>query len=792
MSTSRLVELDESPPRARRPADAVKVIGGAVLVGWGVLSVDVQTAWERALAGLVTELPPWIRSIFAVGSVLGLLYGVGVVLVIVLHRRTRPGAVRDVVVAVLLGAGLAAILARVTTGSWPDLTGLFALDDPTRQFPVLRVVVVTSILVAASPHLSRPMRRTGWLMIAATAIAAVGLGYAHPSDAVGGLGVGLIAGGAVLLVAGSPRGYPNPAAVADALRRMGLSIEEVWIEPEQSWGVRRLGATTAEGDALAIKAYGRDASDSQLMAKAWRALWYREDGRSVSYSRLRAVEHEALVTMFAGRAGARVPEVVAAGQASAEIALLVVSAGGRRLDAFDAADVSDEDVTAVWRDVGRLHASAVSHGSLSAGAIAFDGSGHTIGDFGLGSVVADESDRCLDTVELLFSLSPLIGAERAARTAHAGLGNEALTAVLPYLQLPAVSAGARRSAERSEACDRGTAASGGGGHGRGAPGAGEVASGLAAQSRHGRVARFDGLGVDPGPHRRRLRRGVVGAEGCRLGSDVPRPPPRADDVHPRGHRDDVRRSQRAPVLAGGDAADRHQVHRSGRPQHGGPDRHERRLPPQVRAVDRHRRHPGRHRRVLRLRSPGRHPRPGPAHRRRRPRPRSNRRRRRMGLHPAGRPSHRDRRRHSRHPHRPAAGPPGPHRPRWVGCHGRRVEGAEPGAGVAGKQRRRQPGHGGHPVPHSVGHACADRLRAGARRRRRHLTPPGTGPHPWRYRRHRSRHDRLPGGAGGRRIRGLRRHQSATGASPSTCRRSRASSPCAGWSGTSTSERPVEA
>jgi hypothetical protein len=115
VSTSRLVELDESPPRARRPADAVKVIGGAVLVGWGVLSVDVQTAWEKALAGLVTELPPWIRSILAVGSVLGLLYGVGVVLVIVLHRRTRPGALRDVVGAVLLGAGLAAILARVTT-----------------------------------------------------------------------------------------------------------------------------------------------------------------------------------------------------------------------------------------------------------------------------------------------------------------------------------------------------------------------------------------------------------------------------------------------------------------------------------------------------------------------------------------------------------------------------------------------------------------------------------------------------------------------------------------------------
>ncbi len=272
MSTAaRFIEPEESPPRARRPADAVKVIGGALLVGWGVWSVDRQTAWEQALTGLVAESPPWVRSILAVGSALGLLYGLGVVVVIGLNRRTRPGALRDVVAAAVIGAGLAGVLARVVTGSWPDLVGLFSFDDPARQFPVLRVVMVTAILVAASPHLSRPMRRSGWVMIATTALAAVGLGYAYPSDAAGGLGVGLIAGGAVLLAAGSPRGYPKPAAVADALRRMGLSVESVWIEPEQAWGVRRLGATTDQGETLAIKAYGRDASDSQWLAKAWRA-----------------------------------------------------------------------------------------------------------------------------------------------------------------------------------------------------------------------------------------------------------------------------------------------------------------------------------------------------------------------------------------------------------------------------------------------------------------------------------------------------------------------------------------
>ena len=136
----RFIDSDESPPRARRPADAAKVIGGVLLAGWGIVGVDRQTAWEQALTGLVGELPPWVRSILALGSALGVLYGLGVVLVIGLHRRTRPGALRDVVAAVFVGVGLAGVLGRLVTGSWPDLTVLFSLDDPPRQFPVLRVV----------------------------------------------------------------------------------------------------------------------------------------------------------------------------------------------------------------------------------------------------------------------------------------------------------------------------------------------------------------------------------------------------------------------------------------------------------------------------------------------------------------------------------------------------------------------------------------------------------------------------------------------------------------------------
>ena len=84
-----------------------------------------------------------------------------------------------------------------------------------------------------------------------------------------------------LLVAGSPRGYPDPTSVANALLVLGVPVQDIQINPEQSWGVRSFTGTTDSGTPIAIKAYGRDATESQLAAKLWRTLWYREDGQTL-------------------------------------------------------------------------------------------------------------------------------------------------------------------------------------------------------------------------------------------------------------------------------------------------------------------------------------------------------------------------------------------------------------------------------------------------------------------------------------------------------------------------------
>jgi uncharacterized protein (TIRG00374 family) len=437
----------ESQPRVRRASDAVIAATGLLLTSWGIYGADRLSPFEQALQDLIRFQPSWVTSLMEIAFAFGLLYCVGLIIAMSIGGRRLRKALRDVVIASVGSILLTVLVIQLINGELPSALLEFGFGDPHPHFPILRVVAVVATLLSASPHLARPMRRLGWAALALTTIAAVALGYGNPSDALGAMGIGMLAAGSVLLVAGSPRGYPDPLEVAEALNGMGLDVDNVRIDPEQTWGVRRLVATASDGSTLAVKAYGRDASDSMRIAKAWRTLWYRERGRAVSYSRLQAVEHEALVTVMAGRTGIRVSDVIAAGEESSRMALLVQPGGVPTLRGLDAEAIDEDLLVRIWEDVERLHDASISHGALTTEAILVDRSGHRFSDFALGSLVADDSERLQDTVELLFSLALLVGSARAVSSAVSGLGVDRLAAALPYLQLPAVSRGTRRQAD---------------------------------------------------------------------------------------------------------------------------------------------------------------------------------------------------------------------------------------------------------------------------------------------------------------------------------------------------------
>ena len=348
----------------------------------------------------------------------------------------------------MTAAVLVVILSFIINDAWPYVFPEMGLEDPAPRFPVLRVAMVTAILVVVGPHVTRPLRRFGWLAIAATAIASISLGYGTPTHIIGSFGIGLFSAGLLLAIVGSPRGYPDPSSVAAALSSLGVHVGGLEPAPYQTWGVIRFVGRDDDNEIVDIKVHGRDAVDSRLVAKVWHTLWYRESGTTLGYSRLQAVEHEALITIVADRAGARVPQLAVVGSPTSEISLISFRGTGTALAEMDPGDLTDDLLIQMWDQVRLMHEGSLSNGSLDMSAVQVGPDGPIITDFALGSLSADDSDQATDIVELLFSLAVVVGEERAVRTALQGLGRDRLVAVLPYLQVPAVSPTTRRLTEK--------------------------------------------------------------------------------------------------------------------------------------------------------------------------------------------------------------------------------------------------------------------------------------------------------------------------------------------------------
>jgi uncharacterized protein (TIRG00374 family) len=434
-------------PRVRRPRDVAAAVLGVMLLVWALFNLDRVPAWEQAFVELVQSSPGWVTALFGIAYISSLVYFVVVLISLFFGGNERRSALRDVLIASGAAVVLVVIISFLVNGEWPYVLPEIDLENPTPRFPVMRVAMVTAALGVVAPHLARPLRLVGWLAVLVTGLASVGLSYGSPMHIIGSFGIGLICAGGWLTAAGSPSGIPAAGVVAASLGVLGTSVRSLGLGSHQTWGVARFSGVDETGQALDVKVYGRDAVDTQLASKVWHTLWYRESSRTISYSRLQAVEHEALVTLLAAKHGARVPELAAVGSATSELALVAFRVSGERLDNETSVEPGNDDLVRLWSEVARLHERSVSHGALQLDAVRLDAEGPMITDFALGSLAPDDGDRAADVVELLYSLATVVGEERAVRTALDGLGRDSLVAALPYLQVAGVSPATRRRSD---------------------------------------------------------------------------------------------------------------------------------------------------------------------------------------------------------------------------------------------------------------------------------------------------------------------------------------------------------
>jgi uncharacterized membrane protein YbhN (UPF0104 family) len=259
------------------------------------------------------------------------------------------------------------------------------------------------------------------------------LGMTLGSGAIVALSIGALAGSVVHLVFGSPGGFPTPGRVHNALRQLGVDVDDLSQVRMRRDGVALLDGHDRAGR-VSVKVYGRDAWDGEFLASVWLHLWYRDSRHSTRLKRTEAVEHEGFMTFLAARAGARVPEIMTAGRAENGDALIVARPTGRTLELGDV-NLTVAEIDSLWEQLAILHAAGIGHGRIDLDRIVRHDDGTAgYGDCSSTSVQAADVDMLRDRAQL-FALAVLTtDEETAVGAARRALGDHELAEALPYVQ----------------------------------------------------------------------------------------------------------------------------------------------------------------------------------------------------------------------------------------------------------------------------------------------------------------------------------------------------------------------
>jgi glycosyltransferase 2 family protein len=429
-----LLAAAEPGRRNRRTIDGVVLAAGAIVTGLAAVIASSARAQDEDVAQALITVLGWAEVLWRFVFVSALALALVVVVDVLLRRRWLLA--RDLAAALLLLVGLGMVLGRIVESDW------FPLEPHLLShwgFPELRLAAATAVLVVAGPELVQPVRRLAMWLVPLAALGTVALGAALPSGVLGGLALGLGAAALVRLAFGTAAAVPPAEHVRSALATLGVNVNDLRIAERQ-----RVGAAEFVGHdenlPLKVRVLGRDAQDTQRLARRWRLLAYRDPPQSAPVGRREQVEHEAVATLMAAQAGVRVPEVVMVGLGPDGDALLVTREPDvAPLESSSPDQVSNETLEELWRQVARLHAAGISHGRLNASNVLVVDDGPMLIDLSAATLGAPQSSLDIDVAELLVACTVLVGPERALGEAVAAGWGDAIARVLPYLQRAALT-----------------------------------------------------------------------------------------------------------------------------------------------------------------------------------------------------------------------------------------------------------------------------------------------------------------------------------------------------------------
>jgi uncharacterized protein (TIRG00374 family) len=424
----------------RRASDGLRVAGALAILACCWLVTGVNSHLERSVAAFLTPSPLGVRwavtAVYIAGSV-----GVMAIIALAALLSRRSEFVRDVGASALVAWGICELL-QLTLGMHGGRPSIRALHGFDVSFPLSLISATFATVQSAMPYVSRSWQRMARLLVVLLALATVVHRSGLPVSVAASLAVGWGVAAGLHLVFGSPIGLPSSDDVVRLLDDLGVSVTDLVPSQHQVWGAVRFHGSDATGR-LDVTVYGRDAVDAQFLSKFFRFFVYRDSGPTLTLTRSQQVEHEAYLTLMAGRSGIRCPEVLAAGSAGPTRDALLITRppeGTRLTDFGDDVGLLDNDtLESLFAQLLMLRAAGIAHGAISGDTIVVGADG-SIGltDF-RSATQGGSTDRFdSDIAACLAAVALTCGAERAIRAAAAVLSVEDLSHSLPRLQRAAM------------------------------------------------------------------------------------------------------------------------------------------------------------------------------------------------------------------------------------------------------------------------------------------------------------------------------------------------------------------
>jgi len=436
-------------PTSRRVTDGL--IAAISLLGLGLLVVAYPPGqFERALGRLLVTFPDFLDPVWQFFFDAIAIWALILLVVAVVTRPRRVGL--QAVAACVVAAVLSIVSTRLAVGHWPDIGQSITGLSGAASFPVARIAEAGAIVLTVGTQLVRGLQRAGRWILAIGFVGSLLLYPGTPGGSLAAILAAIAAAAGVRLAFGTSLGRPGVGDVAAALAELGVSAVQLESAQRQPSGVFELDGRSESGVPLLVKVYGRDAYDTQLVASLWRRLTYAGTGTPPGFSRMQAVQTEALITLLAARTGVATRGLVTAGATGRGDAVLVLSGPTRPLAELDPDILDRELLRRFWQALESLHDARIAHGGIDTYTAALVDDAPGFVDLGHATLTATLEQVMSDRAQLLASIAAAAGVDASIEAGLEALGPDGVTAVLPYIQ-PAALGGRLRQALKDRKVD---------------------------------------------------------------------------------------------------------------------------------------------------------------------------------------------------------------------------------------------------------------------------------------------------------------------------------------------------